>query len=203
MPAILSQGSVQHRARGVAKAQFHRHQRVWVDSVGAWATVERLIPLWSKGFDEPVKITYDVGLGREFAGHELRAEQAVEAGGGDSHWRLLRARNKWQAPEDCAHHPHPGSFPIVVTDPADWGGWRVPGAEYDRDPHKIERQARLVASAPRLQAVAAALSEFVMDAPEDAPPELQALAKRAQALLRFISDEPAAPSLAEPERAAA
>ncbi len=113
----------------MAKAQFHRHQRVWVDSVGAWATVERLIPVWTKGFDEPVKITYDVGLGREFAANELRAEQAVEIAGGDGQWRLLRARNKWQTPEDCARHPHPGTFPVVVTDPADWGGWRVPGSE--------------------------------------------------------------------------
>lgn len=178
----------------MAKAQFHRHQRVWVDSVGAWATVEKLTPVWAKGFDEPVKITYDVGLGREFSASELRAEQATEIAGGDSAWRLLRLRNKWQAPEDCAHHPHPGSFPVVVTDAADWGGWRVPGAEYDRDPHRIERQARLVASAPRLMAVALALVEFVGDAAEDAPAEMQALAVKAAGLLRFISDEPTPPS---------
>lgn len=187
----------------MAKAQFHRHQRVWVDSVGAWAVVERLVPVWAKGFDEPVKITYDVGLGREFSAAELRAEQATEVVGGDANWRLLRARNKWQAPEDCAHHPNPGSFPVVVTDPADWGGWRVPGAEYDRDPHKIERQARLIASSPRLLAIAQTLAEFVGEFPDDAPPELQELTRRADAVLRYVSDEPAPPSPERVERAAA
>lgn len=173
----------------MAKAQFHRHQRVWVDAVGAWAAVERLIPMWTKGFDEPVKITYDVGLGREFSAAELRAEQQAE-GGETQAWRVLRSRNKWQAVEDCAHHPQPGTFPVVVTDEADWGGWRTPGAEYDRAPAKIERQARLIAAAPRLLGVAQALVELVADAPEDAPPELQALAKRAMALLRHVSEEP-------------
>ncbi len=187
----------------MAKAQFHRHQRVWVDSVGAWATVEKLIPVWTKGFDEPVKITYDVGLGREFAASELRAEQVVEIAGGDGAWRLLRARNKWQTPEDCARHPHPGTFPVVVTDPADWGGWRVPGSEYDRDPHKIERQARLIASAPRLLAIAKALVEFIGDSPDEAPPELRTLAMKAGGAVRFVSDEPAEATTATPTPARA
>ena len=26
----------------MAKAQFHKHQKVWVESVGAWAVVEKL-----------------------------------------------------------------------------------------------------------------------------------------------------------------
>ena len=143
-----------------------------------------------------------MGLGREFAAAELRAEQAVEIAGGDGAWRLLRARNKWQTPEDCARHPHPGTFPVVVTDPADWGGWRVPGSEYDRDPHKIERQARLIASAPRLMAIAKAMVEFIGDSPDEAPPELRALAMKAGGVLRFLSDEPAE-ATATPERAAA
>ena len=58
----------------MAKAQFHRHQRVWVECVGAWATIDKITPIWAKGFDEPVRITYDVGFGREFLGHELLAE---------------------------------------------------------------------------------------------------------------------------------
>jgi hypothetical protein len=62
----------------LAKAQFHRHQRVWVEAVGAWATIDRLIPVWSKGFDEPVRITYDVGLGREFTANELKADAPTE-----------------------------------------------------------------------------------------------------------------------------
>ncbi len=176
----------------MAKAQFHRGQRVWVECVGAWAAVERLAPVWAKGFDEPVRITYDVGLGREFQGHELRAEATGDQTLGHGEWRLLRARNKWQAPDDCTHHPMPGTFPVVVTDPNDWGGWRTPGAEYDRDPQRIERQARLIAAAPRLLALARALQAAVAEAPEDTTAEIQALAREAGVALRAIAQEPAA-----------
>ena len=152
----------------MAKAVFHKNQKVWVDSVGAWATIDRIVPIWAKGFDEPVRVTYDVGLGREFHAHELKPEDRVEDAdggtGGDS-WRLMRAKNKWQQEADCVHHPFPGTYPIVVTDPADWGGWRTPGAEYDRDPVKIERQARLIASAPRLHAIAREQIALVAESP--------------------------------------
>ena len=184
----------------MAKAQFHKHQKVWVDAVGAWAVVERIVPVWAKGFDEPVRITYDVGLGREFTAQELRAEDAAESPaaeetGGD--WRLMRARNKWQPPEDCSHHPYPGTFPVVVTDQSDWGGWRVPGAEYDRDPYKIEFQARVVATAPKLLHIAGQLADFVGKQTDDCPAELLALGRAANALLKSISEAPAAPMLPE------
>ncbi len=175
----------------MAKAQFHRHQRVWVEAVGAWATVERLVPVWAKGFDEPVRITYDVGLGREFTAAELRSESLDETTGAGGEWRLLRARNKWQNEADCAHHPHPGTFPVIVTDEADWGGWRTPGAEYDRDPKKIEAQARLIVAAPRLLALARDLAASVDGAEDDAPPELMRLAKTAQQIVRTVTAEPA------------
>lgn len=173
----------------MAKAQFHRHQRVWVEAVGAWATVERLAPVWAKGFDEPVKITYDVGLGREFTAAELRSETLDETSGSGGEWRLLRARNKWQAQEDCRNHPHPGTFPVVVTDEADWGGWRVPGAEYDRDPRKIEAQARLICAAPKLLALARDLADSVDADSEGAPPEALRLAQAAQQLVRTVTAE--------------
>lgn len=181
----------------MAKAQFHKHQKVWVDSVGAWAIVEKLVPIWAKGFDEPVKITYDLGLGREFHGHELKAEVPSEAALPDAEggeWRLLRARNKWQSPEDCSHHPQPGTFPVVVTDPNDWGGWRVPGAEYDRDPRKIEFQARLMASAPKMMRLLRELTAAVAEAPDDAPPETVRLARTASTILRYVADEGGAPT---------
>src|SRR5580698_4941255 len=98
----------------MAKALFHRNQKVWVELVGTWAVIERVVPVWAKGFDEPVRITYDVGLGREFQGHELQPEERSEEGApteDGANWRILRARNKWQAPEDCGHHPYPGTFP--------------------------------------------------------------------------------------------
>jgi len=173
----------------MAKATFQRNQRVWVESVGAWAVIERIEPVWAKGFEEPVKVTYDVGLGRPFHTHELRAEDPPEeeeqAG---PNWRLMRARNKWQTAEECAHHPYPGTYPVVVTDAADWGGWRVPGAEYDRDPRKIEAQARLIASAPALRRLVREMVEMVAEAPDDAPPAVQAFARKAQAIERYLTE---------------
>lgn len=175
----------------MAKTVFQKNQRVWVEAVGAWANVEKIVAIWAKGFDEPVRVTYDVGLGREFFAHELKPEdQVVDADEQGERWRLLRAKNKWQQPGDCAHHPYPGTYPVVVTDPNDWGGWRTPGAEYDRDPHRIERQARLIASAPRFQAIARELMALVSEAPDDAPPAILELAQQAAAIERFIAEVP-------------
>ena len=178
----------------MAKAVFQRNQKVWVESVGAWAVVEKIEPVWAKGFEEPVRVTYDVGLGRSFLAQELRGEDPVaddpkDAGAG---WRLLRARNKWQTPEDCAHHPYPGTYPVVVTDNSDWGGWRVPGAEYDRDPRRIESQARLITSAPALRALMRELLQLVSEAPDDAPPAMQNLARQAVSIERYLAEVPAA-----------
>jgi hypothetical protein len=95
------------------------------------------------------------------------------------------------------HHPYPGTYPVVVTDQADWGGWRVPGAEYDRDPQRIEFQARLIAAAPRLMQVAKALIDAVSDSPEDAPPQTLALARQAREVLKSVTDVlAAAPEMA-------
>jgi hypothetical protein len=135
----------------MAKAQFHKNQRVYVRPVGTWALVERVVPHWAKGIEEPLRIYYDVGLGREFAAEELQSEEPVSgtAPNGGQAWRIVRARNKWQPAEDCARHPQPGTFPVVITGDTEWGGWRVPGAEYDLDPQAVEHQARLIASAPQ------------------------------------------------------
>jgi hypothetical protein len=178
----------------MAKASFHKNQRVWVECVGAWATIEKIVPVWAKGFEEPVKITYDVGLGRDFLAHELDADRAdeVTAAPEAGEWRLLRAKNKWQSLDDCSHHPLPGSYPVVVTDPKDWGGWRVPGAEYDRDPERIEFQARLVASAPKLMRLAQEMVASVAESPEDAPPQMVMLARQAQAVLAALLATPPA-----------
>ena len=51
----------------MAKAKFHKSQRVFVKPVGTWAYVEAVVPKWIKGCDEPIKIAYDCGMGREFA----------------------------------------------------------------------------------------------------------------------------------------
>jgi hypothetical protein len=163
-PTVLTSGA------DMAKAQFHRNQRVWVETVGTWATIEKIVPAWAKGFDEPVRITYDVGLGREFLAHDLQAEEEVDDTPkvDGATWRLMRARNKWQSAEDCADHPYPGTFPVVVTDANDWGGWRVPGAEGQDDAPLAIRN---------LADKAAALERYMDDipaAPEGETPESQA-----------------------------
>jgi len=102
-------------------------------------------------------------------------------------WRMIRARNKWQPTEDCARHPVPGTYPVVVTGDNDWGGWRVPGAEYEQDPAKIEEQARLIAHAPRLAAFASSLVEWARRSGEEMPNELAELAHQAQDILTGVS----------------
>ena len=191
----------------MARAQFQKGQKVWVECVGAWAQIEKVQPVWAKGFEEPVRVTYDVGLGREFVGHELLLPVEDPAANIGENWRLMRARNKWQTADDCPHHPFPGTYPVVVTDKADWGGWRVPGAEYDRDPDQIEFQARLISAAPKLMALAERLVSSVDELPEDAPPELLELARGARSILNGVKDvlmpPPEAASLAAAKRSEA
>ena len=86
---------------------------------------------------------------------------------------------------------------MIVTDQADWGGWRVPGAEYDRDPRKIEAQARVIHAAPQLLALARELAESVEEH-EDAPAEAVRLAQVARKILRSIVAQPAPPAAADP-----
>jgi hypothetical protein len=172
----------------MAKAQFHKNQRVYVKSVGTWAFIERVVPHWAKGLEEPLRVFYEVGLGREFAADELQADQqpTEEAQHGKEQWRVLRARNKWQPSEDCALHPIPGTYPIVITGQVEWGGWRVPGAEYSLDPLRIERQARLISSAPLFEAVARELVDWARKTGEDMPSVLADLALHAQDLLARV-----------------
>lgn len=177
----------------MARAQFQKGQRVWVESVGAWAEVEKINAVWAKGFDEPIRVTYDIGMGRDFQANELLMPVEDPARADQENWRILRARNKWQAEEDAQRHPFPGTYPVVVTDAADWGGWRVPGAEYDRDPERIEFQARIITAAPKLMALAESLVNLAASKPESLSAEQQALAESAEAVLRAIREVLATP----------
>ena len=177
----------------MAKAQFHKNQRVFVKPVGTWALVERVVPHWTKGLDEPIRVVYDCGLGRDFQAEELQVEEPLSersALAGVESWRVVRARNKWQPVEDCARHPVPGTYPVVITGDAEWGGWRVPGAEYDLEPTKIERQARMIALAPRLAAFAKALVDWARKSGEEMPSVLSDLAHEAQDILTHIERNP-------------
>ncbi len=179
----------------MAKAQFHKNQRIYVKPVGTWAIIERVLPQWAKGLDEPIRVHYDVGLGRDFTAEELQAETAtpLELDTGGQSWRLIRVRNKWQSEEDSAHHPFPGTFPTVVTNEKDWGGWRVPGAEYDLDPLKIETQARIILNALPMLNVIQGFVEYVDNEPENVPDQIRQLAKTSGNIIKAILDT------AEPE----
>ncbi len=173
----------------MAKAVFHKGQRVYVKPVATWAMVERVNPQWVKGVEEPLKVTYDVGLGRDFQSHELSAEEKepvkldlIET----ENWRVLRAVNRLSNDSRDPRHPCPGTYPVVVTDEKDWGGWRVPMAEYDREPERIEHQARVIANALRLMRVARELIEFAHDHPQDTPAPLLDLARQSELVLAAI-----------------
>ena len=177
----------------MAKAAFHKNQRVYVKPVGTWAIVEKVLPQWVKGLDEPLKIHYDVGLGREFAASELspeKSEASTDLVAGLENWRVMRETNRWKDASQTNSHPYPGTFPVVVTDEQDWGGWRVPNAEYDRDPSKIEYQARVVAASPQLMRLAKALTREVAQNVDDFPSEVIQLAKHATIILREIYESP-------------
>ena len=159
----------------MARAQFHKNQRVYVKPVGTWALVERVLPQWTKGLSEPIRVFYDVGLGRDFSVEELQAEMSFEHAPGEDReeWRVVRARNKWQSAEETSDHPYPGTYPLVVTGETEWGGWRVPGAEYALSPTRVERQARVIAAAPRMASVVTRLTAWAKTIPNDVPEALR------------------------------
>jgi hypothetical protein len=177
----------------MAKAAFHKSQRVFVKPVGTWAIIEKVLPQWVKGLDEPLKIFYDVGLGREFSATELAAEkveQNIDFDAELENWRIGREKNRWRAGQEVPDHPHPGSFPVVMTDDRDWGGWRVPIAEYDRDPDRVEFQAKMIEAAPAMMAVARSLSKICAESPEEMRDDVLELATLATTLLRQIYETP-------------
>src|SRR5262249_8177025 len=101
-------------------------------------------------------------------------------------WRVLRAVNRLSADARDPRHPHPGTFPVVVTDEKDWGGWRVPMAEYDRDPERIEDQSPGLFHGLRVIPRARELIEFSQDKPHETPRALTELAQQAEMVMAMI-----------------
>lgn len=173
----------------MAKAQFHKNQRVYVKPVGTWAVIERVVPQWVKDVSEPLRVFYDVGLGRDFAAAELQTEAVAELSHLDpeaEEWHVARAANKWRSAEECAHHPYPGTYPIIVTSSHEAGGWRVPGVEYDLSPNRIELQAKVMAGAPKMMLVLSRFLEIARTNPENLSEEMILLARDAEAALAEI-----------------
>ena len=93
----------------MAKAQFHKSQRVYVKPVGTWALIERVVPHWAKGIDEPIRIHYDVGLGREFAAEELLSEEPLGRQVVESTPQLARGQGPQQVA--ASRRLRPPSYP--------------------------------------------------------------------------------------------
>lgn len=177
----------------MAKAKFHKSQRVFVKPVGTWAFIERVVPKWVRGCDEPIRIFYDCGMGREFAQEELEEEslalqQRPEFNGKALDWRVIRGQNRWKPAEQCGHHPYPGTHPVIVTSERDWGGWRVPGAEYDLDPYRVEQQAQLMVRAPILLMLAQRLVELAEAEPENLSQGVMDLARLTARVVGQLGD---------------
>ncbi|MFN7164340.1 MAG: hypothetical protein ACK4P2_05920 [Hyphomonas sp.] len=179
----------------MAKALFHKSQRVFVKPVGTWAVIEHVVPHWVKDVNEPLRITYDCGLGRPFHAHELVSEQAVHNQNRISdddedmmleHWFIDRRSIKWRPSEFGVTLANPGTYPVVATDEGSSGGWRVGGAEYDRDPQRVEHQARMIVHTPDLMRIARKLAEFAADFPADCPAELKPVAQHCALILRNV-----------------
>jgi len=181
----------------MAKAIFHKAQRVYVKPVGTWALIEKVTPYWVKDVDEPLRVTYEVGLGREFNAGELVSEAVMhgrdtQEGEDDlvlEHWRIFRMKNRWQGQEGGEAHPYPGTFPVVMTDDNDWGGWRVPGAEYDRDPQRVEHQARMIVNAPDMVRLLRKMTQYAAHNSKDLSEEQMALAKQGARILRHVFEQ--------------
>ena len=172
----------------MARAQYHKNQKVYVKPVGTWALVERVVPHWTKGLDEPIRVFYDVGLGREFGADELQSDPSLRVADGEEPWRVVRSPNKWQSPVETMNHPYPGTFPSVVTGEAEWGGWRVPGAEYALSPTRIERQARMIACAPRLTAIVEQLNSWAKKAPREVQESMKDILAKANDALTYLNE---------------
>lgn len=185
----------------MAKSIYSKGQRVFVKPVGVWAAVERIMPQWVKGVEEPLKVFYDVGLGREFQAHELSPEAREPRVGALEHtlaedWRMARRSNRWvgEAEGSKTSHPFPGSYPVVVTDERDWGGWRVPAAEYDRDPERVEFQARVIVNALRMLRLTRDLARFGGAYGAAVPDDLKDLLSTADEVLANVYEsEPSGP----------
>ncbi|HVY03108.1 MAG TPA: hypothetical protein VG983_05585, partial [Caulobacterales bacterium] len=75
----------------------------------------------------------------------------------------------------------------------DWGGWRVPSAEYDRDPERIEFQARILANALKMLRVTRDLSAYGAEAGGELPGRLNDMVAAADEILRHVYETDAAP----------
>jgi hypothetical protein len=116
----------------MARAQFHKNQRVYVRLVGTWAQIERVVPHWTKGLEEPIRIHYDVGGA---------SSAELQAGFARLNDRRRRTMARRRARANGNPTPKPHRIPIGTSRRrpvrSKGGGWRVPSAEYALSPVRI------------------------------------------------------------------
>jgi hypothetical protein len=76
----------------------------------------------------------------------------------------------------------------VVTSDRDWGGWRVPGAEYDLDPYRIEQQAQIIVRAPVFLKLLEQLVQLADQEPENLSDDMAKLVEVARRVVDEVSD---------------
>jgi hypothetical protein len=77
---------------------------------------------------------------------------------------------------------------MVVTTDRDWGGWRVPGAEYDLDPYRIEHQAQVIVRAPLLMKLLEEFLQLADQEPENLSDDMTKLAQVTRRILGEVTD---------------
>lgn len=184
----------------MAKALFQQGQKVFAENIGTWATIEKVIPHWVKGVDEPIRVTYDLGLGREFLSTELVGEapsgdkrstpKSFDMGDSIDNWRVTRRENQLAPKTTTNTHPMPGTYPAIITDEKDWGGWRVPALEYNRDPELYEYQARTMACASEMLRLIKSMVEITSDPNLLTSDALKDLNSQASLIMRRVYDIP-------------
>ncbi|MCA8898134.1 MAG: hypothetical protein KDA39_05365 [Hyphomonas sp.] len=179
----------------MAKALFHKSQRVYVKPVGTWALVENVVPHWVKDVDEPLRVTYECGLGRQFQAHELISEQAMQNSERNEdddedllmeHWRISRRSPPRRAELGNSGTMNQGTYPVVLTDEGEGGGWRVSPSSYERDPQRVEHHARMIVHTPDLLRIARRIAEFASERSDEFPQDLVPVAQGCASILRFV-----------------
>jgi hypothetical protein len=102
------------------------------------------------------------------------------------HWFIERRTIKWRPSEFGVTLANPGTYPVVATDEGSNGGWRVGGSEYDRDPQRIEHQARMIVHTPDLLRIARRVAEFASANPNETPADLKPVAQHCALILRNV-----------------
>ena len=78
---------------------------------------------------------------------------------------------------------------MVLTGDANWGGWRVPGAEYALSPARIERQARMMVWLPQLLTLLRKARDWGKGSSDKLPDSLLELLRQSNDILNYLDED--------------